>query len=173
MGKLILISGENNSGKSRFAEQLIGQMEGERYYIATMIPTTEENVLRIEKHRKQREQFGFLTIELPYQVKSAPVTKKSVVLLEDVSNLLANNMFEKENDVTFVFHDICNLRNRCKCVVAVTISGLKENGYDKETTAYIHSLNQLNQTLFHIADTVIVMEKNNPNYQKGKRYDFI
>lgn len=173
MGKLILISGENQSGKSRFAEQLISQIEGERYYIATMIPATEENILRIEKHRKQRVQYEFQTIELPYQVQSAPVAKSSVVLLEDVSNLLANNMFEKENDVTSVFRDICSLCNHCKCVVAVTISGLEDNAYDAETTAYIQSLNQLNQKLFHIADTVILMGKNIPNYLKGNQHDFI
>ena len=44
MGKLILISGPNGSGKSRYAESLFASAPPERYYIATMVPQTEENI---------------------------------------------------------------------------------------------------------------------------------
>ena len=43
MGKLIVVSGPNESGKSAFAESLMSRIPGQRYYIATMAPQTEEN----------------------------------------------------------------------------------------------------------------------------------
>ena len=43
MGKLILVSGENSSGKSVFAESLFSKYSTKRYYIATMIPKTDDN----------------------------------------------------------------------------------------------------------------------------------
>ena len=48
MGKLIVVSGPNESGKSAFAESLMSRIPGQRYYIATMVPQTEENYRRIE-----------------------------------------------------------------------------------------------------------------------------
>lgn len=171
MGTLILISGANSSGKSAFAEQLIGKTQGERYYIATMIPHTKDNYLRIEKHRHQRERLDFHTLELPYQVGEACVTADSTALLEDVSNLLANNIFEKGNSADSVFQDICKLTKRCRRVVAVTISGLDGSGYDEETAAYIDSLNKLNKKLFDIAAAAITMQDKAPVYQKGEIHD--
>lgn len=172
MGKLILIAGENDSGKSAFSEELIGKITSKRYYIATMIAQTKDNHMRIKKHQRQREKFGFHTLELPYQVGTAPVTTDSVILLEDISNLLANNIFEKGNNADSVFEDICKLTEKCRAVFAVTISGLDNNGYDAETSAYIDSLNKLNQKLFDISDVAITMQDKVPVYQKGELHDF-
>ena len=80
---LVLISGPNSSGKSLFAEGLVSRAGSERFYIATMVPRTEDNRRRIEKHRAQRQGLNFTTLELPYEVGSAPVTPGSAVLLLD------------------------------------------------------------------------------------------
>ncbi len=167
---LILILGSNNSGKSLFAEQLISQTKGKRCYIATMKAQSEDNFHRIEKHRKQREHLQFETLELPYQVGAAAVEPDSVVLLEDVSNLFANALFEQKDSVASVLADIQQLRQRCSLLVAVTISGLKEDAYDGETAAYIRGLNQLNQQLFEHADTVFLMENQQPLCLKGNNH---
>ena len=167
MAILVLISGTNNSGKSAYAEQLISKTTGDRYYIATMLPCTEDNHRRIEKHRIQRQGLAFETIECPYQIGNAPVTSDGVVLLEDVSNLLANAMFEKGYDPDYVLSDICALADRCKALVAVTIAGLKDDGYDEETAAYINGLNRINQRLFEKASVAISMQEGTPVYQKG------
>ncbi|MBQ8598544.1 MAG: bifunctional adenosylcobinamide kinase/adenosylcobinamide-phosphate guanylyltransferase [Oscillospiraceae bacterium] len=164
----ILISGSNGSGKSLFAERLVSQTSGKRYYIATMHAQTENNHARIEKHRRQREGLGFETLELPYELGSAPVGKDSVVLLEDVSNLLANAMFEKGGSVASVLEDICRLKDRCKLLIAVTISGLRDEGYDAETVSYINGLNQLNQRLFDLADAAYTMEYQQSVCVKGE-----
>lgn len=165
---LILISGSNGSGKSLFAEEFISRTEGKRIYIATMKPQTADNFSRIEKHRRQREHLHFDTLELPYEVASAAVDGDSVVLLEDVSNLFANAYFEKNGTVDSVFADILQLKNRCKTLVAVTISGLQNEGYDEETAAYINGLNNLNQRLFDLSDLAFTMEKGQPVCQKGE-----
>ena len=172
MGKLILIAGANDSGKSLYGEQLAAGFDGPKFYIATMIPQTEENHLRIEKHRQQRAGMGFQTLELPYMVSDASVTENGVVLLEDVSNLLANAVFEKKRDMECVFRDICALRDRCRCVIAVTISGLCAEGFDGGTTAYINALNELNQKLYDHADAAITMRDRMPHTEKGDVHAF-
>ena len=102
MGTLIMISGANGSGKSRYAERIVARTAGERYYIATMRPCSEENLQRIEKHREQRKDLQFTTLECPYQVGAAAVERDGVVLLEDVSNLLANAMFERGGTAAYI-----------------------------------------------------------------------
>lgn len=167
MGRLILISGENASGKSLFAERLIGSQAKEKYYIATMKACTEENRARIRKHIAQRDGLGFNTLELAYRVGDAEVSKDAIVLLEDVSNLLANNIFEKGVGEDEVFRDICRLRENCAVVVAVTISKMESDGYDGETAGYINSLNRLNEMLFDAAEVAIEMESGKAIYRKG------
>ena len=173
MAILVLISGSNNSGKSIYAEQLIAKTTGARYYIATMLPCTEDNHRRIEKHRVQRQGLGFDTIECPYQVGNALVSSGGVVLLEDISNLLANAMFEKGGNSDSVFRDICALADRCRILVAVTIAGLKDDGYDEETATYVNGLNEINRKLFDKASVAISMQDGTPVYQKGDAYVLI
>ncbi len=170
MGKLILISGSNDSGKSLYAEKLISNTTGERFYLATMKPVTEDNWERIEKHRQQRRDLGFITLECPYQVGNLPKLRDGVVLLEDISNLLANVIFDKNGTVEEVFADVRSLLNHCRILVAVTISGLESAEYDAETAIYIDGLNEVNQRLFELADVAIVMQDGKPQYQKGEDY---
>lgn len=171
MGKLILISGENDSGKSVFAENLLAKCRGKHYYIATMIPKTEDNFVRIEKHKKQRAGLGYVTLELPYSLTKQVIEPDSVLLLEDVSNLLANNIFDKNKTVEEVFDDILTIAKKCKIMVAVTISGLQNCGYDDETAMYINSINEINRKLYDEALVAITMKNGKPVYEKGEGYD--
>ena len=113
---------------------------------------------RIEKHREQRKDLQFTTLECPYQVGAAAVERDGVVLLEDVSNLLANAMFERGGDEASVYADIEALCSRCRLLVAVTITGLRADGYDGETAAYIRALNGLNQRLYDRAAAAVAMK---------------
>lgn len=173
MAALVLISGPNGSGKSRYAEELIAHTIGKRYYIATMLPCTKENYRRIARHRAQRKELHFQTLELPYQVGAAPVAENSVVLLEDISNLLSNAIFEAGCTVDSVLQDILNLLSHCRLLVAVTISDLCEQNYSGETAAYISSLNELNRHLLESATVAITMQNNVPIYLKGDPHALI
>ena len=167
MGALILVSGANGSGKSLFAEELVSKTQGERFYIATMVPQTEENHNRIEKHRRQRKGLNFTTLELPVQVGDASVQAGAVVLLEDVSNLLANVVFGSGGTAEDVYQDICKLADRSKLLIAVTITDLCAENYQDETAAYISSLALLNQKLFHSAAAAVEMKGGEAFWQKG------
>lgn len=167
MGRLILVSGANQSGKSAYAEGLAVRACPKRFYVATMIPRTEENLLRIAQHIRQRAGLDFQTLELPYRVGAAPVSRNSAVLLEDVSNLLSNVIFERGGTWEQVFSDICALQGRCDTLMAVTISGLDPADYCGETADYILALERLNQSLARRAELVIHMEGGQPTVEKG------
>ncbi len=168
MGKLIFVRGTNSSGKSLFAEKLISLTQGKRYYIATMISSTQENHKRIEKHIAQRAGLNFETLELPYGFIDVQFEENSVVLLEDVSNLLANLMFGKKADLEAAFREISTLCEKCGTLVAVSISDLSGVGYEGETLEYINSLNTLNEMLGNMSHAVIEMENRVPVIKKGE-----
>ena len=170
MGRLILVSGANDSGKSRWAERYLSGYPGEKYYIATMVPETEETRRRIEKHRRQRAGLGFHTLELPEDVENAPVSPNSAVLLEDVSNLLGNARFQSGKGWEAVGAALIALRARTALLCAVTISGLTEEGYEGETAEYIRELNLLNAFLTAASDSAVSMENGDPQVVKGEPY---
>ena len=93
---LIFVFGGSGSGKSEYAEQRIleaGEMP--RYYVATMEPFGEEGKKRIERHRKLRSGKGFATIECTTHLEQVKLPERGAVLLEDLSNLLANEIWSK------------------------------------------------------------------------------
>lgn len=157
-----LILGENSSGKSLYAESIAAQLSPAPVYIATMVPYTEENHRRIEKHIKQREDKNFTVFEIPFDVSNASVTADDVVLLEDVSNLLANGIFANNKNADDAFNEVISLAGKCKTLIAVNISGLYAENYDGETAQYIDGINFLNTKLAEIAAEVIKMENSVP-----------
>ena len=105
---LHIVYGGSASGKSSYAESfaLSLQGDGRLLYIATMYPykwnTTEidpETMQRIERHRAMRADKGFDTVECYRHVEHIVAKRQDVLLLECMSNLLANEMYlEPEND---------------------------------------------------------------------------
>lgn len=147
-----LILGPNNSGKSLYAEALAVQnAPSPLVYLATMMPQTEENLTKIEKHKLQRAGKGFTTMEEPWNIHTLSIPSNAVVLLEDASNLLANGIFLHKSNETECFERILSLSEQCKKLIIVSISGLKEGPYDAETKQYIRQLNHLNELLEHIS----------------------
>lgn len=105
---LHIVYGGSASGKSSYAESfaLSLQGDGRLLYIATMYPykwnTTEidpETVQRIERHRAMRADKGFDTVECYRHVEHIMAKRQDVLLLECMSNLLANEMYlEPDSD---------------------------------------------------------------------------
>lgn len=153
-----LVLGPNNSGKSLYAEKLAVESGSKRIYLATMIPQNEENHHRIEKHRLQRRNKGFQTIEAGWNIDQLSVDSDSVILLEDASNLLANGMFEHSATPQQVYNAILALAGRCKKLIIVTITGLSPEGYDDDTAKYIFGLNWLNEKIMEIANLTVEMK---------------
>lgn len=99
---LHIVYGGSASGKSSYAESFAMSLQGEGrlLYIATMYPykcnTTEidpETMQRIERHRAMRADKGFDTVECYRHVEHIVAKRQDVLLLECMSNLLANEMF--------------------------------------------------------------------------------
>jgi len=153
-----LIYGPNNSGKSKYAEDVAVAGGDKRIYLATMIPQNEENRQRIEKHRIQRQDKGFQTIEAGWNIGELEVDPDAVVLLEDASNLLANGIFMHGADAESALQDILKLAKHCKKLIIVSIGGLTAEGYDEETRHYIDELNRLNEKLKEISSGVVEMQ---------------
>ncbi len=63
----VFISGGCKNGKSMYAQNIARDMAQSRnvplYYIATMIPTDDEDRARIRRHLSERDGWGFETIE--------------------------------------------------------------------------------------------------------------
>ena len=152
------VIGPNNSGKSAYAESIIAGLENnKRYYIATMIPFGEEGQARVKKHLKMRENLGMETLEDPYLEKVDIIESGADILLEDLSNLIANRLFERgPQTCETVVNEILTLNEKATNLVVVSIGGILAEGYDEETICYINMLNNLNEQLMQLADQVVI-----------------
>lgn len=165
----ITVIGGPDSGKSLRAESILCDMSDadHRYYIATMIPYEEEGRARVEKHRNMRKCKGFVTIEQPLDVADAlckiESPSETSVLLECITNLAANEMFERHcfdvNALTEkIIEDVNKLKDSVKNIVIVSNSFAKDESFDQETRLYVQLMNRLNEELQKISDQCIMIE---------------
>ena len=154
---LILVTGGSGSGKSAFAESRVLQLPGrQRVYLAAMAARDEESRARILRHRQMRAGKGFQTVECPYDLASASGYAGSVVLLEDLSNLLANEMFLRPDPTragSRILDGLEVLRKSAAHLVVVTNEIFSDGmPYTEETEEYLRNLGMLNRRLAAAAD---------------------
>lgn len=170
-GKLTLISGGSKCGKSSLAESLFSDFSGEKFYIATMIPSGEEAFSSIERHRINRAGKGFVTIEKYRDIGEISLTKGCGVLVECLGNLLANEMFFG-GEIKFpnekITDGIMHLKNISDRIVIVT-NDVSRDGilYDETTEMYKKNLSELNRKIAEIADCVTECVFGIPLVRKG------
>ncbi|MDE7261128.1 MAG: bifunctional adenosylcobinamide kinase/adenosylcobinamide-phosphate guanylyltransferase [Oscillospiraceae bacterium] len=168
-GRLILVTGGSGSGKSAWAEKtLLAQAGGRAVYLAAMENDgSPEAAARVARHRAMRARHGqeagleFLTIERPVDVGGAAVEPGDSVLLEDLGNLLANEIWPAsgvpspagaEQAEKRIFSGVCALLERVELLVVVSCDVFADGvEYDAETTAYIQSLANLHRRLAPLA----------------------
>ena len=100
----VFISGGCKNGKSYYAQRDAKRQAGAAgrplYYIATMIPHDEEDHARIRRHISEREGWGFETVEcgrcITDILKDDCIDNEGVFLLDSVTALLGNEMFDDE-----------------------------------------------------------------------------
>lgn len=189
---LHIVYGGSASGKSSYAESFAMSLQGEgrMLYIATMYPykwnTTEidpETMQRIERHRAMRADKGFDTVECYRHVEHIVAKRQDVLLLECMSNLLANEMYlEPDSDdgglaetmsevekagvgmsetlspvSKKIVQALVNLSTRVQDVVIVTNDVFSDGGsltYDESTREYVKNLAEINCALAREAATV-------------------
>ncbi len=150
----VLVIGGSGSGKSEYAEELALKLKKDRvYYIACMIPYGDEGIRRVKRHRKMREGKGFITIEQYrdiYKIKA-----EDTVIIECVSNLLANEMFgEHPKYGKYVLDTLKSIK--AENVIFVT-DNVFDDGieYDDATIRYMEELSYVNKGLGEYADKVV------------------
>ena len=167
---LTLVIGGAGSGKSSFAEAFVCRLPGKRIYLATMLPRGGEAHARIEKHRVQRAHLGFETLEYGLKLAGAELPVDANVLLEDLSNLLANEMYEPDGGgADAVRLGLSRLSASCGNLTVVSnevFSGGAD--YDAESLRYMRALADLNRDLAKRADLVVEVVCGLPNILKGK-----
>ena len=161
-----------------------------KYYIATMQVYDEEGKARIKRHRQMRSGKGFTTIEQPVCIEEALTKiakreekqsvaaqeemeekqcvaaqeemegKQCVALVECMSNLAANEIFQEEEirpcaAVERILKGIKILSKHLHGLVIVT-NNVFEDGieYDTGTKEYLKALGQINEGLASMADRV-------------------
>lgn len=192
---LHIVYGGSASGKSSYAESFAMSLQGDGRltYIATMYPykwnTTEidpETMQRIERHRAMRADKGFDTVECYRHVEHIVAKRQDVLLLECMSNLLANEMYlEPDADASSdmaetmspvskkIVQALVTLSTRVQDVVIVTNDVFSDGGnltYDESTREYVKNLAEINCALAREAATVtevvcgipVIVKKNHP-----------
>lgn len=169
-----LVIGGSGSGKSAYAETAICRehcrsLEEDKdaflYYIADMIPYGAETEKKIAHHREMRAGKGFQTLEWYYGLAEhitapdAPPLEGASVLLECISNLTANEMYEpkaaKIAAAEAVIRGVRMLHERCRNLVVVTNDVFRESGSDsEEMVLYKKNLARINRALAEEADRV-------------------
>ena len=155
---MTVVTGGSGSGKSAFAEdKIVSFGPAKRIYIATMHPYDEESHKRVARHRKMRAGKGFETVECYTGLKNLDFPENAVVLLECMSNLAANEMFQEkgagEKTVEAVLEGIKKLRSQVRHLVIVTNEIFSDGMvYDKETENYQRLLGRINAYLAEISD---------------------
>ncbi|OYU47741.1 MAG: bifunctional adenosylcobinamide kinase/adenosylcobinamide-phosphate guanylyltransferase [Rhizobiales bacterium PAR1] len=91
-----LVLGGARSGKSAFAERLAVESGFERLYLATATPFDDEMAARIARHRADRVEAGWQTLEEPLEIADIirrEATSTRVILLDCLTLWLNNLMF--------------------------------------------------------------------------------
>ncbi|MDF1495629.1 bifunctional adenosylcobinamide kinase/adenosylcobinamide-phosphate guanylyltransferase [Caproiciproducens sp. CPB-2] len=177
---IVLITGGSGSGKSAYAEKAAVSLAGKGplYYLATMKVSDGEGRKRVDRHRGLRAGKGFLTIEQPAGILQAVPRMnrgKGTVLLECLSNLAANEMFDskevrREQEVADrLCAELCFLAEHMEHLMIVT-NNVFEDGisYEETTRAYMEALGRVNAFLAARADTVTEVVVGIPVSIKGK-----
>lgn len=174
-GMMTLVVGGGASGKSEYAESLVlASPYQRRVYIATMEPFDEECLRRIEKHRRLRAEKRFETLECYTDLASVCVSPDSVVLLECMSNLCANEMYSPHGSgnraAEAILRGVEHLRDQCGDLVVVSNEVFAGGRYYAEgTMAYLRQLAQINRAMAAMADNVCEVACGIPVYYKGEK----
>ena len=165
----VLIIGGSASGKSALAERWAVSLPRPRIYLAAMQVLDEESRGRVKRHRALRAGKGFETVEASIALWDAPIPAGATVLLEDLGNLLANEMFSPGGGGSeAALRGVRSVRRRCENLILVTNEVFTGGtDYAGETADYLAGLAWLNRVLAAEADAVVEAVCGVPNVLKG------
>lgn len=174
---LTLVTGGSGSGKSEFAENLsVAYKSKNLIYIATMFPYDDESLKKVERHKKMRKDKNFKTVECFTNLKDAVIPENSTVLLDCISNLVANEMYlengAKDLTVKTIIDGVREIKDKCENFVIVTNEVFSDGiDYDAETMRYIKYIGEINKEIGKEADNVVEIVYSIPVYLKGGEHN--
>ncbi len=172
-----LVFGGAASGKSEYGEELACKLPrtGELIYLATMEPFGPEAEARIRRHRELRAGRGFSTLERARDLAGCPLPAGGAVLLEDLGNLAANELFsgtdmDPEGAFLRIRDGLQAVRDRSEHLVVIS-NDLHRDGetYPRETECYLDLMARLHRELAVWADQVVEVVCGLPVIWKGER----
>ena len=170
---LTLVVGGAASGKSAYAEALLlRSVAARRIYLAAMEPFGAEAEARIKRHRAMRSEKGFETLECYVNIKCAPVPSGASVLLEDLGNLCANELFSPQGAgkgaIDSILRGMNALYRRCRDLIIVSNEVFTGGtDYGPETVRYLSVLSYVNRKIAARADAVCEICGGAAMYYKG------
>ncbi len=165
---IALITGGSGNGKSRYAERLMEALApGEKVYLATLHAQDDESRRRVARHRAQRADAAYRTIERWKDLENAGIERGESVLLECVPNWLAGEMFDG-GDVRRMGGALERLAQRCANLTIVTQDVFRDaEPYLNETHAYMRALAKLNAQAAAMSDYAAEIVAGLPAVLKG------
>jgi adenosylcobinamide kinase/adenosylcobinamide-phosphate guanylyltransferase len=186
MGKLTFISGGVRSGKSAYAEGLLVEgasiAQGRLVYIASGRAVDEEMEQRIEKHKLDRANASWMTIEQSVDLEEVLpfIQPNDFVLWDCLTTWLANELYE-EQDGTYCIHvEGCMEKKAAR--LFETIDAIREKAIHfvivsnevldapaskyEETRIYSKWIGKLHQHLVNMCDDAIEMDSGLPMHWK-------
>ncbi len=159
-----LITGGCKNGKSSYAQNLAFELAKKTgkapIYFATMIPHDSEDEARIQKHREDRKNLGFETIEVGKDLSTVVEKLEAgrVILFDSLTALLANELFEGRKDFSLpkmqeesekivgkIENSLEKLIQKSNSVIFVTDEIYRDGKYDEITEIYRKSLARIEQ----------------------------
>ena len=159
---LYMVCGGSGSGKSAWAEDLAVRLcPGEKLYLATLTDIDGEMEARIRDHRKMREGKHFHTVERGYALEELDVSGEKLVLLECMTNLLANEMYsdgaKKPSDIpAYIMEGIRHLCSQTEDLIVIGQDAFSEVPMDPEMRKYVRESGRVSQMLAGEADVVAI-----------------
>ncbi|WP_462409701.1 bifunctional adenosylcobinamide kinase/adenosylcobinamide-phosphate guanylyltransferase [Neobacillus sp. Marseille-QA0830] len=184
---LFFVTGGVRSGKSSFAEKLAGDLVqkigGQLTYFATGVPSDEEMIERIRKHKLDRN-IGiqpWKIIEKPNMIEEAAhlILPQDIVLLDCITTLLNNELFSNgETWDSFLLKEVQEriitgvraIKHHAKALILVSNEVLHEPFSGNELVhEYGRLLGHLHQHFVQEADCAYLIEAGIPILMKGVR----
>lgn len=185
MAEMYLVTGGSRSGKSTFAQQLAESVSETRIYLATCPVIDGEMAVRIEKHRRDRQDRNWQTIEEEIDLAGAigqgrgEGRERGGVILVDCLTLWINNLLYRaekrgaslsESDIVAASREVLKAARSCKGEV-IFVSNEVGMGIVPEHFSgrlFRDLAGRCNQVFAREADAVVFMVSGIPVWIKGK-----
>ena len=170
-----LLSGGSKSGKSMLAQSICKSLPAPHYYLATLRPTDEEDRSIVRRHLKERDGWGFTTIECESGILSAleKARENGTFLLDSVTALLANEMFCPDGSVDQtagerLAQELAEFSRRAENVVFVADFVFSDGrSYGALTEDYRRALGLVGVRLAEVCGNVAELSASIPVWYKG------